>query len=288
MSIFFYTLFLLLMQPSQMSSEFSERNFCPQCLDLLITKLILQSQHGGIWSSNKFNSEKRTNVMSQFNPRIFLTKQLRKEFILIQKEFILAKCYGYRSAPCGQPNILRWWIYILSSKLVINFVSAPREKKANEIQPKDVQHSATKDGDYAVAHATDMDLGTVSGTVAGLDGRMWLKITLDQVYCVKEVLTFHETGKPDIKWTCSETDCDNCTISSFCDRYRLTVTGAGAAQDKSGCKYGDTVKLEKNSGTSFFVKEIAITGEAGNSHTYRISLNLNTRCRIKQETLSYM
>ena len=97
------------------------------------------------------------------------------------------------------------------------------------------------------------------------DGKSWLKITLDKVYCVKEVMTFNETGSPSIKWTCSKADCNNCTISSFCSSYTLTVTGAGAAQGKSDCKYGDTVELEKNSGSTIYVYEVAIIGTvAGN------------------------
>ena len=153
----------------------------------------------------------------------------------------------------------------LSSKLVLNLFSEPRDEITNEIRPIDVQHSATQNDNEtsnAAQHATDMDLGTQSITVADSNGKSWLKITLGKVYCVKEVISFHETGSPKIKWTCSTADCNTCTISRFCSSYTLTVTGAGAAKDTPDCKNGNTVELERNDKKAIYVSEIAIA--AGN------------------------
>ena len=97
--------------------------------------------------------------------------------------------------------------------------------------------------------------------MAGFDGRSWLKMTLDKVYCVKEVIWYHETGRPKTQWTCSETGCETCALD-FCSSYTLTVTGAGAAKDTPDCKNGNTVELERNDKKAIYVSEIAIA--AGN------------------------
>ena len=146
-----------------------------------------------------------------------------------------------------------------------------RERLADEIISVSAENSQTEDGNeekYAAAHAIDLDLGTSSRTVAGSDGRIWLKVKLGKLSCIEQAIWFHETGGPGMIFTCSSTDCDTCTISSFCDRYSLTVSIEGTSTDNlpptiPDCKFGDTVKLAKISGTNIYVREIAITGKQG-------------------------
>ena len=109
-----------------------------------------------------------------------------------------------------------------------------------------------------------MDLETRSYTVAGSDGTVWLKITLDKIYCVEQVMRYKMDGDPRLTWTCTENDCSNC-VGRFCSDYTLTVSTEGAVSDLSpvsDCRYGDTVKLERNGG-GFGVHEIAIIGKQG-------------------------
>ena len=73
------------------------------------------------------------------------------------------------------------------------------------------------------------------------------------------------TSARTCSWTCTDTDCNKC-VGDYCDRYRLTVSTEGAVSDLSpvsDCKYGDAVKLEKVSGASLGVIEIAIVGKSG-------------------------
>ena len=141
-------------------------------------------------------------------------------------------------------------------------------REDGEIIPVSVEDSATKNNNEAkhgVGNAIDLDLDTDSKTVRGSDGTMWLKLTLDKVYCVQQVIWYSNNGTPLRTWTCTDTDCSNCEGNS-CRYYTLTVSTEGAVSDLSpvsDCKYGDTVKLKKKSGYSFLVIEIAIVGKSG-------------------------
>ena len=149
-------------------------------------------------------------------------------------------------------------------------ISGRRERLVDEIIPASVAHSQTFNNDeekYAAAHAIDLDLDTVSATMAGSDGRMWLKVKLGKLICIEQVIWYRSDGSPRQIHTCSSTDCTDCTHSS-CDSFSLTVSIEGTSTDDlpptiPDCKYGDTVKLEKISGSSFVVYEIAITGKQG-------------------------
>ena len=135
-----------------------------------------------------------------------------------------------------------------------------------------MEQSATHNNNeakYGAGLATDLDLGTYSVTVAGSDGTMWLKLTLDEVYCVEKVIGYATDGTPLLTWTCTDTDCSKCE-GDHCSSYTLTVSTEGAVSDLSpvpGCKYGDTVKLERVNGAGFGVYEMAIIGKSGNLFT---------------------
>ena len=88
-----------------------------------------------------------------------------------------------------------------------------RERNTDEIIPVSAEQSATKNNDEAnngVELAIDLDLDTKTDTVAAADGAIWLKITLDKVYCVAHVIRYKVTGKARITWTCTEDDCNDC------------------------------------------------------------------------------
>ena len=145
-----------------------------------------------------------------------------------------------------------------------------RERLADEIIPVYAENSATKNDDeenFAAKQAIDLDFGTMSGTIACSDGRMWLKVKLGKLICIEQVIWYRSDGSPRQIHTCSSTDCTDCTHSS-CDSFSLTVSIEGTSTDDlpptiPDCKYGDTVKLEKISGTTIFVNEIAVTGKQG-------------------------
>ena len=102
---------------------------------------------------------------------------------------------------------------------------------------------------------------TYSYTVPGTDGASWLKINLDKVYCVETVIRYISTGAPILIWTCGKDDCSNC-VGAYCSYYTLTVSTEGAVSDLSpvsDCRYGDTVKLERNGWLRVY--ELAVIGK---------------------------
>ena len=146
-------------------------------------------------------------------------------------------------------------------------------RQAGEIIPASAEQSATQNNDeakYGAGRAIDLDLDTYSRTVAGSDGTLWLKVTLDKVYCVEQVIWYRNDGTPFQTWTCTDTDCSKC-VGSRCSYYTPTVSTEGAVSDLSpvsDCKYGETVKLERVvSGSVIFVAEIATVGKSGKLDT---------------------
>ena len=154
-------------------------------------------------------------------------------------------------------------------------ISATRERLADEITPVSVEHSRSKDDnetDNAAANAIDLNLDTKSNTVAGSDGKRWLKINLGKLNCILQVIWYTRVVNPYYTWTCTGIDCSSCSEGqgSSCSTYNLTTsieTKRAPGDDLpfiADCKYGSTVKLERASG-NFAVTEIAITGKQGES-----------------------
>ena len=142
-----------------------------------------------------------------------------------------------------------------------------REREVGEIIPVNVEQSATQNN-FGAGFALDLDLDTVSKTVAGSDGTIWLKLTLDKVYCAEKVIRFYRDGTPYHTWTCTDTDRSNC-VGDYCSDFTLTVNTEEDVSDLSpapDCKYGDTVILEKDDGDKMvvYVNEIAIVEKPGN------------------------
>ena len=82
------------------------------------------------------------------------------------------------------------------------------------------------------------------------DGRIWLKITLKQVHCVKSVIKYLENGSPQFIWTCSSDDCKKCEQGGGrkCEDFELSVNIEGHPSVKTSserdCKLGNSVLLE--------------------------------------------
>ena len=140
-------------------------------------------------------------------------------------------------------------------------------REPGEIIPVSVVHSATRNNDEVNNNAErgiDLDLDTHSEAVAGSDGKFWFKVNLDKVHCVDKVMVYG----PAYTWICTNIDCSTCvhSIPELCNQWVLTVSTDEAVTDltpDSNCKYGDTVKLEYDHGTWFFVREIAVVGKLG-------------------------
>ena len=148
-------------------------------------------------------------------------------------------------------------------------ISAARERLPNEIIPAGAENSKAKYGDevtYAAAHAIDLNFTTASGASKGPDGGHWLKVKLGEFHCVQQVMTYREDGSIRQTYNCSNSDCTSCD-GRDCDNFSLTVTKETSSDslpsNVPGCKYGDTVKLEKIKENDFVVYEIAIIGKQG-------------------------
>ena len=156
--------------------------------------------------------------------------------------------------------------YINNKFLLNRTISATRERIADEITPTSAEQSKTyKDNEetYAAAHAIDLNWDTRSLTSAGSHGKSWLKIKLSQVYCVQQVIWYYRSGDTFLTWTCSQPQC-SCK-GYYCNLFTLTVISERTAPNNTtpGCKYGDTVTVERKNGDWFGVSEIAITGRQG-------------------------
>ena len=151
-----------------------------------------------------------------------------------------------------------------------NILSPPatRERLPDEIIPESATQSCTYEGDedqYVAEHAIDLDLKTLSKTCLRSDGTFWLKLKLDQVYCVEQVQEYFKNGNPLSTWTCSNTDCSHCE-GSYCGYFSLTVsTEKAVLLPVLDCKYGDTVKLQYTCRgyCSLKVCVISMTGRKG-------------------------
>ena len=172
-------------------------------------------------------------------------------------------------------------------------ISATRVREADEIIPVSAEQSATKDNDEAnngAGRAIDLNLDTYNQAGAGSDGTSWLKVTLDSVYCVEQVIWYYSAGTTFLTWTCTDTDCSRCVcgsncVGNYCEKYTMTVSTEGAVSDLSpvsDCKYGDTVKFEKNTVGDFGVTEIAIVGKSGKLPF----IEIKTYCTFKIKVFS--
>ena len=143
-----------------------------------------------------------------------------------------------------------------------------RRKDAGEITPVSAIHSSTLNNDrekHGPELAIDGDLETAAYSVADSTGKYWLQLNLGHVFCVEKVIWYYGNGAPLKTWKCTENDCSRCN-DDICSTYNLTVSIEGGGSDLSSvlnCRYGDSVKLERNDGSSLHVIEIAVFGKQG-------------------------
>ena len=137
-----------------------------------------------------------------------------------------------------------------------------RDRVSDEIIPVSAEQSATHNNNGA-GNAIDMNIGTFTGTIAGSDGRCWLKVNLGKVFCVQQVIWFDTDGSYYNTWTCLKNDC-SCS-GPICHLFTLTVSTEEAVSDLpsvSDCKYGDVVELERTDGGVVNIFELAIIGKS--------------------------
>ena len=85
-------------------------------------------------------------------------------------------------------------------------------REAGEITPVRAEQSATysnNEAKYGAGRAIDLNLDTYNRAVAGSDGTFWLKLTLDKVHCVQQVIWYLSDGIPLQTRTCTDTDCSD-------------------------------------------------------------------------------
>ena len=161
-------------------------------------------------------------------------------------------------------------IFLRQNYIYYIHISVTREKVDGEITPIKVEQSATYDGNenmYAARRAIDQKFYTCARTQADSAGIRWIKVTFDKVHCISKVI-WYRTYSQTHTWTCTKDDCSNCVAegtNSQCNGFTLTVSTEGAASDLpsvSDCRYGDTVKMLKASG-SIVVGELVTTGNTG-------------------------
>ncbi|XP_063678483.1 uncharacterized protein LOC134814318 [Bolinopsis microptera] len=111
--------------------------------------------------------------------------------------------------------------------------------------------------------AIDKEFTTSAKVKPGTDKRIWLKVSLDQIYCVRQVIEYERDETVQFKWTCSQENCGDCEGDN-CDAFELKVYVEGVLPETlpsySGCKHGNRVQLEKTGGNKdyFIVFEIAV------------------------------
>jgi hypothetical protein len=140
---------------------------------------------------------------------------------------------------------------------------------ADEIVPKAVKHSHAyynNEKKNGASRAIDLDFQTRSRTKEDSNGDIWLKISLERVHCIDQVVRYNSDGGPENSWTCSKTDCSSCD-GTDCSGLILTVsterTGSENLPEDPECKNGDTVKLTKTTVFSLMVVEISVIGKQG-------------------------
>ena len=121
----------------------------------------------------------------------------------------------------------------------------------------------------AAKRAVDMNYLTQSYTGVGAGGT-WIKLILDQVHCVQQVLKYDNTGVPHQTWTCSESGC-SCEGDFHCAIFTVTVSTEGASSNLSpvpDCKYGNIVTYKRISGHNFNIHEMVIIGKQGKVRSF--------------------
>ena len=129
-----------------------------------------------------------------------------------------------------------------------------------EIKPVSVTQSSTfvyDETSYVARNAIDGDMHTQARTATQSDA--WFKATLDREYCITTVVQYWYFNNNT--YTCSQDTCSCegglCYLNSL-SVYRKDGTVPGP-DVPSGCKLGDTIKIEGKAGRRFvYVNELVI------------------------------
>lgn len=159
--------------------------------------------------------------------------------------------------------------------MISYFAISVRQRVPGEVTPASASQSGTPSDDEVNSgpgRAIDLHLGTYSQPEADQDGKSWLIVNLGgtNIHCVQKVLRYSSLSYSSHNWTCTGNNCSKCE-GELCEDYTLTVSAEEAhyLSPISYCKYGDTVKLEKNEVGEFTVYELAIIVKEGNFYIQR-------------------
>ena len=136
----------------------------------------------------------------------------------------------------------------------------------DEIIPVGATQSSTKNSDEAnsgAGRAIDGDFITKHEAVGENGGNPWLKIHLDQVYCVEKVVKYNTKDSIWQSWTCTDNGC-SCTGTNCADFTMIVSTEEQTVDTPSisECSFGDTVKYEKKDPTKGLAShEIVVIGK---------------------------
>ena len=150
------------------------------------------------------------------------------------------------------------------------FAPGTRKRNVDEIIPvlaeqslSAINNEGNGTSSYLASNAIDLNFNTLSKAVASANKGIWLKLTLDQVYCVEKVIRYERSGDILMKYTCSEGGCKPgysiTTVTVYTEDPSLIVS----MPPKLACVYGNRVKLEKHKGSTLTASEISIIGRKG-------------------------
>ncbi|KAL5252767.1 hypothetical protein ACHWQZ_G015509 [Mnemiopsis leidyi] len=162
-------------------------------------------------------------------------------------------------------------------------ICGTRTRSGDEAVPASIHLSKQEQSDKEASNAIDLNCNSKAMAGKNSDNEIWLKIKLDQVYCVKHVIEYNSDQTNQFKWTCSQDNCDLCgdgSHESACDQFSLTVyiESEGPSGDPShdfplepNCRNGNAVKLERIDGarsSTITVAEIAVFGQIATGTKY--------------------
>ena len=92
----------------------------------------------------------------------------------------------------------------------------------------------------------------------------WLNITLDQVYCVEQVVRYNNYGQVWQTWTCTDNDCTG--TGNHAGNFNMVISTEDTTADLNlfpmpDCSFGDTVKYVRNNSQGLGANELVIIGK---------------------------
>jgi len=139
-----------------------------------------------------------------------------------------------------------------------------RSRKSGEIVPLGAEQSnihGDMEASFGPQQAIDRNLKSASMTSYSTTN--WIKVKLDGVHVVKQILWFDEHGNSEETWTCARSGCT--CLGKYCSHYTVTVSIERATSqilpDFYNVRFGDTVKIAGSPWGTLLAYEIAVIGE---------------------------